>query len=102
MNYRRSSLELREARDRAVVQARRELAELSERRDHAVEQARRDLAALKEARDAEIHRLHDEGLSRLRISLELGCSKDLVYEILNPERHEKYNARRRLHLRAVA
>lgn len=86
MNYRVSALTIRE------------------RRDAALEQARRELAELRAARDAEIRRLHSEGLSASRIALELGCATLAAREVLDAALHER-NKRRsldRYHLRAVA
>jgi len=87
MNYRRESLTLRERRDRAVEQARRELAEL------------------REARDAEIRRLYAAGMPRSLIAAELSCDRAAVYELLDPALHQKNSVLRldRYHrLRAVA
>ena len=74
---------------------------IRERRDRAIEHARRELAELRADRDAEIVRLHAEGLTGLRIAAELHCEKTTVYEMCDPERHEKYNERRRNHWRRL-
>jgi hypothetical protein len=73
---------------------------IRERRDRAVEQARRELSELRSTRDAEIRKLHSkEGLSAPRIAALLGCNKDHAYELLDPVRHETNNERRRKHAR---
>lgn len=88
-------------RDGGRVNYRRESLMIRERRDRAIEQARRELLELRAARNAEILRLHAEGLSGLKIAAELHCEKTTAYEMCDPERHAKANARRRDHWRRL-
>jgi Fe2+ transport system protein FeoA len=76
---------------------------IRERRDHAVEQARRELAELKNARDSEIRRLYAAGMCRARIAVELGCVPSAVYELLDEDLRQKNHVLRldRYHLRAA-
>ena len=85
------------------VNYRATIAEARRRRDAAIEratvEAREAIARAALVRDAEIKRLSAQGLSCGAIAPLVGCSKGQVYEVLNPERREAYNARRRAHWR---
>jgi hypothetical protein len=59
----------------------------------------RELAKLRAARDAEIRALAAEGLKPTAIGRTVGVSTTHVREILNPERHRAYSARRRAYAR---
>jgi DNA invertase Pin-like site-specific DNA recombinase len=76
-----------------------EVAKIRAARDRAIEQAqanaRAKLAELAEQRDAEIRRLAAKGLSNPAIAAAVGCSRTQAYEVLNPEKREAYNRRRR-------
>jgi transposase len=64
-----------------------------------------EIAAARRRRDVEIRRLSAEGLTGVEIASRVGCSRALVYELLNADRKAAYNARRAQrwrHLQAVA
>lgn len=86
MNYRVSALTIRE------------------RRDAAVEQSRRELAELRAERDRGARRLHATGLSAPRIALELGCDTGAIYELFDEDLRQKNHVLRldRYHLRAAS
>ncbi len=87
MDYARDVQRIREERDAGSLSA---------------AEARRLLAEAMAARDNEIRRLHAAGIKPRPISEAVGCSVTMVYELLDPERHQRWNERRRLHWRARA
>ena len=73
--------------------------------DHATVEWRESTARMRAERDREIRLLRTQGLATYTIGLRVRCSPSQVYEVLHPERHVAYDARRREHyhrLRAVA
>lgn len=87
MNYRAEVAAARRQRDRAVSRA--QVA------------AREAIAQAAASRDAEIHRLRSEGNAIPAIAALVGCSVGQAYEIVNPDRREAYNARRKKHARRL-
>jgi hypothetical protein len=87
------------------VNYRVEIEQARSRRDRAVERARGDFRrtrrALTQARDNEISLLRAQGRSIDAIAAEVGCSRALVFELVNPVRRERYNRRRREHMRLL-
>jgi hypothetical protein len=74
-----------------------------QRRDAAIEQAkaeaRETIADATARRDQAARRLRADGLSVQAIANRIGCSHGQVYEVLHPDKRERYNARRRMHWR---
>jgi hypothetical protein len=83
----------------------REILDARRRRDQRIAKAKADwrvtVAELAARRDAEIRRLAAEGLSNARIAPLVGSCSSEVYDVLHPERRERYNARRREHWRGT-
>jgi hypothetical protein len=80
-----------------------EIAAARRKRDKRVErasaEAREAMARAAVERDAEVRRLKAEGLVGVQIASRVGCSRSLVYELLNADRKAQYDARRREHWR---
>jgi hypothetical protein len=117
MNYRARTAAIRSTREREYQriwsEAAEQVTEVRSARDREMARVReasaRQLAEARAERDAEIRRLTqaDPSLSLGAIAARSGCSKDVVYEILHPEKHALWTVRRREywrrpHLRAVA
>jgi DNA invertase Pin-like site-specific DNA recombinase len=83
VNYAVDIAKIRAARDRTIERARAD--------------GRRKLADVAAARDTEIRALAEDGMRLSEIAVRVGCSRGQAYEVLNPERRAKYNARRRAH-----
>lgn len=90
VNYALEVLAARQERDAAIERARGE--------------ARRQIARARAERDRQIRRLRaqDPTISMAAIGRLVGCSRETVYDVLNPEKHERYNRRRREHWRRRA
>jgi hypothetical protein len=84
-DYRRTVAEARRRRDARIAEAER--------------QAHETIAAAVAERDAEIRRLSAAGVAHRRIAPLVGCSAQMVYEVMHPERRARYNERRRKHAR---
>jgi uncharacterized membrane protein YqiK len=112
MNYRRMSLEARQKRDAAVraaqARASRAVVEARAARGAEIERARAEareaLRLARAARRAEILRLRSLSppLSIAAIAVRVGCNKEQVVAVLDPQRHAAYNRRRLNHWRARA
>lgn len=60
-----------------------------------------ELAELRAQRDLEIWQLHAAGVGTAAISRCVGVSKSQIYEVLHPERRERYNRLQRERYRAA-
>jgi hypothetical protein len=105
MNYRATVAEIRSSRDREITRIREDAAQAATSIRRVKANAGAAVAAARAARDSTIRTLHEQGLLGPGIARELGCDVTIVYEVLRPEAHERYNRRRRdhwrRHLRAV-